>query len=159
MVGGSADLPAGCSELTVAAALRSSCDRAAATDAAIRSTALDQLSDPSGWADGHDPLWVLLHLINETARPAGHADATRELLDGHTGEQREVLMRGTWAAQRQLPCCSQIAIVWATVACACASARSVGLSWSEASAAFFSAALARSRWWTKSFDVYEVGMT
>lgn len=30
--------------------------------------------------------WVLLHVINETARHAGHADATRELLDGTTGE-------------------------------------------------------------------------
>jgi hypothetical protein len=29
---------------------------------------------------------VLLHLINETARHAGHADAVRELLDGTTGE-------------------------------------------------------------------------
>lgn len=29
--------------------------------------------------------WVLLHLIEETARHAGHADATRELLDGTTG--------------------------------------------------------------------------
>jgi hypothetical protein len=29
---------------------------------------------------------VLLHLINETARHAGHADATREMLDGTTGE-------------------------------------------------------------------------
>jgi hypothetical protein len=30
--------------------------------------------------------WVLIHLINETARHAGHADAVRELLDGATGE-------------------------------------------------------------------------
>ncbi|GGL09174.1 mycothiol transferase [Mangrovihabitans endophyticus] len=30
--------------------------------------------------------FVLIHLINETARHAGHADAVRELLDGTTGE-------------------------------------------------------------------------
>jgi hypothetical protein len=30
--------------------------------------------------------WVLLHLINETARHAGHADSVRELLDGAVGE-------------------------------------------------------------------------
>jgi hypothetical protein len=30
--------------------------------------------------------WVLLHLINETTRHAGDADATRELFDGTTGE-------------------------------------------------------------------------
>jgi Protein of unknown function (DUF664) len=29
---------------------------------------------------------VLIHLINETARHAGHADAVRELLDGTVGE-------------------------------------------------------------------------
>ena len=29
--------------------------------------------------------WVVLHLIEETARHAGHMDITRELLDGSTG--------------------------------------------------------------------------
>lgn len=29
--------------------------------------------------------WMLLHMIEETARHAGHADAIRELLDGRTG--------------------------------------------------------------------------
>jgi uncharacterized damage-inducible protein DinB len=29
--------------------------------------------------------WVLLHLIEETARHAGHADILRELIDGETG--------------------------------------------------------------------------
>jgi len=35
---------------------------------------------------GTDLRWVVLHLINETARHAGHADAVRELRDGTTGE-------------------------------------------------------------------------
>lgn len=30
--------------------------------------------------------WVLMHMIEETARHAGHADAVRELIDGATGE-------------------------------------------------------------------------
>lgn len=30
-----------------------------------------------------DLRWVLLHLIDETSHHAGHADATREMLDGH----------------------------------------------------------------------------
>jgi hypothetical protein len=47
---------------------------------------LTQQSDPGNWAEGHDLRWVVLHLINETARHAGHADATRELLDGKSGE-------------------------------------------------------------------------
>ena len=61
-------------------------ERAAATDEAVRSMPLTQESVPSGWGQGKDLRWVLIHLINETARHAGHADATRELLDGTTGE-------------------------------------------------------------------------
>jgi hypothetical protein len=29
--------------------------------------------------------WILAHLLQETARHAGHADILRELIDGHTG--------------------------------------------------------------------------
>jgi hypothetical protein len=29
--------------------------------------------------------WVLMHLLEETARHAGHADIIRELIDGGTG--------------------------------------------------------------------------
>jgi hypothetical protein len=37
-------------------------------------------------ADGPTSLrWVLLHLLEETARHAGHADILRELIDGSTG--------------------------------------------------------------------------
>jgi uncharacterized damage-inducible protein DinB len=70
-------------ELTLPAALAAYRERAAATDATVMATPLDRpcLSEPEA-----DLRWVLLHLINETARHAGHADATRELLDGTTGE-------------------------------------------------------------------------
>jgi uncharacterized damage-inducible protein DinB len=71
-------------ELTLSAAVALYRDRAAATDAAVRS--MSALSEPCGWGEGVDLRWVLLHLVNETARHAGHADATRELLDGTTGE-------------------------------------------------------------------------
>jgi uncharacterized damage-inducible protein DinB len=30
--------------------------------------------------------WILIHMIEETARHAGHADILRELIDGATGE-------------------------------------------------------------------------
>jgi hypothetical protein len=30
--------------------------------------------------------WILVHMIDETARHAGHADIVRELVDGRTGE-------------------------------------------------------------------------
>jgi uncharacterized damage-inducible protein DinB len=71
-------------ELTVDAALLAYRDQAIATDAMVRST--PSLAEPCHWGDDTDLRWVLLHLINETARHAGHADATRELLDGTTGE-------------------------------------------------------------------------
>jgi uncharacterized damage-inducible protein DinB len=71
-------------ELTMEAALVAYRERAAATDAAVRS--MPSLAEPCKWGDDTDLRWVLLHLINETARHAGHADATRELLDGTTGE-------------------------------------------------------------------------
>jgi Protein of unknown function (DUF664) len=57
--------------------------RLPATDAAVMAMALDQ---PCQSEHGANLRWDLLHLVNETARHAGHADATRELLDGTTGE-------------------------------------------------------------------------
>ena len=71
-------------ELTVVAAVAAYRARAAATNAAVR--AIRSLAEPCQREEGTDLRWVLLHLINETARHAGHADATRELLDGTTGE-------------------------------------------------------------------------
>jgi uncharacterized damage-inducible protein DinB len=71
-------------ELTVRAALSAYRARAVATEAAVR--AIPTLTAPCRRAPNTDLRWVLLHLINETARHAGHADATRELLDGTTGE-------------------------------------------------------------------------
>ena len=46
------------------------------------------LEDPCVNAPNFPPLdlrWVLAHLLEETARHAGHADILRELLDGETG--------------------------------------------------------------------------
>jgi len=38
-------------------------------------------------SDGSHPTlrWILAHLLEETARHAGHADILRELIDGATG--------------------------------------------------------------------------
>jgi hypothetical protein len=33
--------------------------------------------------------WVLIHMIEETARHAGHLDIVRELIDGATGDHPE----------------------------------------------------------------------
>jgi uncharacterized damage-inducible protein DinB len=70
-------------ELTVESAVGAYQARAGATDAYVRSRPLTQATRTG---DGTDLRWVVLHLINETARHAGHADATRELIDGVTGE-------------------------------------------------------------------------
>lgn len=70
-------------ELTPSSAEAAYRERANATDRMVRSLPLDQ---PCEIEEGADLRWVLVHLINETARHAGHADATRELLDGTTGE-------------------------------------------------------------------------
>ena len=72
------------SELSIEAAVAAYRARATATDLAVR--AMRSLAEPCQREAGADLRWVLLHLINETARHAGHADATRELLDGTTGE-------------------------------------------------------------------------
>ena len=51
-----------------------------------RERAASSLTAPCRLEENTDLRWVLLHLINETARHCGHADATRELLDGTTGK-------------------------------------------------------------------------
>ncbi len=70
-------------DLTVDAATSAYRARAEATDSYVRSASL---AEPRLRESGTDLRWVLLHLLNETARHAGHADATRELLDGSRGE-------------------------------------------------------------------------
>ena len=70
-------------EPTIAEAIAAYRDRATAMDRFVRAA---QLETPCRAGDGRDLRWVLLHLINETARHAGHADATRELFDGQVGE-------------------------------------------------------------------------
>jgi uncharacterized damage-inducible protein DinB len=49
---------------------------------------LDQLSVGTSRRTGRqwDLRWVLLHMIEETARHAGHADLLREAIDGTVGE-------------------------------------------------------------------------
>ena len=61
------------------------CDRSREVVAGARS--LDQLSvHARGNGEHFDLRWMLLHLIEETARHAGHADLLREAIDGTTGE-------------------------------------------------------------------------
>ncbi len=70
-------------ELTVAEVVRAYRERADKTNRVVRDLAL---AEPNARREGTTLRWTLLHLINETARHAGHADAVRELIDGSTGE-------------------------------------------------------------------------
>lgn len=60
--------------------------RAHVADAVARGGLEEPLS--IAWGDGSTPSvrWLLVHLIEEYARHAGHADLLREALDGLTGE-------------------------------------------------------------------------
>ncbi len=70
-------------ELTVSEVTRVYEERAAKTNEVVRGLPLDA---PNAREERATLRWTLLHLINETARHAGHADAVRELIDGATGE-------------------------------------------------------------------------
>jgi uncharacterized damage-inducible protein DinB len=64
---------------------RQACERS--RQVAAEATGLDQLSVRSIRNGQHFTLrWVLLHLIEETARHAGHADLLREAIDGTVGD-------------------------------------------------------------------------
>jgi hypothetical protein len=55
-------------------------------DEVVADTAsLDELCRNMGDDDPVNLRWVLMHLLEETARHAGHADVLRELIDGQTG--------------------------------------------------------------------------
>jgi hypothetical protein len=64
---------------------RETCARS--REVVARAEGLDQLSARTGRDGEHwDLRWVLIHLIEETARHAGHADLLREAIDGSVGE-------------------------------------------------------------------------
>jgi uncharacterized damage-inducible protein DinB len=61
------------------------CDRS--REIVARAESLDQLSAVERKGSGlFDLRWALLHLIEETARHAGHADLLREAIDGTVGD-------------------------------------------------------------------------
>jgi Protein of unknown function (DUF664) len=50
-------------------------------------SSLDDLSATSRELGGHVSLrWIMVHMLEETARHAGHLDVMREKLDGRTGD-------------------------------------------------------------------------
>ncbi len=71
-----AELPAG---VTIESARLAYREVSEESNAILRSTALD---DSCIGMDGLNVRWVALHVLEELARHAGHADITRELIDG-----------------------------------------------------------------------------
>jgi hypothetical protein len=70
---------------SVIAGYRAACEQARAIAAAAPS--LDTLSAVADKYRGHVTLrWILVHMIEETARHAGHLDLMREQIDGRTGD-------------------------------------------------------------------------
>jgi uncharacterized damage-inducible protein DinB len=59
----------------------------AASDKMIEELDLDQ-TGTAWFGDAVSLRWVLIHMVEETARHAGHADIVRELIDGTTGDHR-----------------------------------------------------------------------
>ena len=53
--------------------------------AAFAGAGLDELCRRPDPGEPVSLRWVLMHLLEETARHAGHADILRELIDGSTG--------------------------------------------------------------------------
>lgn len=60
------------------------------SDARVASLALDATGRVAWWQDAEVPLFnILVHLLAETSRHAGHADILREELDGSVGTDAE----------------------------------------------------------------------
>jgi Protein of unknown function (DUF664) len=59
-----------------------------AADRVIAEVGLDD-TGTAWFGDAVSMRWVLIHMIEETARHAGHADIVRELIDGTTGYKPE----------------------------------------------------------------------
>lgn len=60
-----------------------------AADSVIEETGLEDTG--TAWHGATVSMrWVLIHMLEETARHAGHVDIMRELLDGMTGDHRRV---------------------------------------------------------------------
>ncbi|NND73794.1 MAG: DUF664 domain-containing protein, partial [Ilumatobacter sp.] len=59
-------------------------------DATIEVLALDDTGNVPWWPDDINPVtlhWIVVHMIAETNRHAGHADILREQIDGEVGHR------------------------------------------------------------------------
>jgi hypothetical protein len=71
--------------VSLRAALEAYRDTWPRVDAVIAASSLDTMCRPFDDTAPVNLRWVVLHLLEGTARHAGHADILRELIDGETG--------------------------------------------------------------------------
>jgi hypothetical protein len=77
------------------------------SDATVAALTLDATGRVAWWQDAEVPLFnILVHLLAETSRHAGHADILREALDGAVGTDAEDMAEerrdpAFWAARRE----------------------------------------------------------
>ena len=76
---------AGDHETTIDGAIRRYRAVCGESDGVIARSSFDELCRAPDVAPAPDLRWVVSHLLEETARHAGHADILRELIDGSTG--------------------------------------------------------------------------
>ncbi|MEV4559382.1 DinB family protein [Kitasatospora sp. NPDC049285] len=81
----SMDLAAGDTEESVVAAYREAARRSDAIIAAAASVTAPAARATGPTTQPRSLRWILVHMIEETARHAGHADILRERIDGATG--------------------------------------------------------------------------
>ncbi|WP_375424618.1 DinB family protein [uncultured Friedmanniella sp.] len=80
---------------------------AAHTAATVAALDLDSPGEVPWWSPGQRQVTlqrILVHMLSETARHAGHADILRELIDGAAGDDRGNLVEQSdddWAAYRR----------------------------------------------------------
>lgn len=72
-------------DLSIAAAIDAYRTTWTDVEAVVASASLDDLCRRPGDLGDASLRWVLMHLLEETARHAGHADIIRELIDGSVG--------------------------------------------------------------------------
>jgi hypothetical protein len=72
-------------DLSIAAAIDSYRTAWVEVEAVVSAANLDDLCRRPGDLGDANLRWVLMHLLEETARHAGHADIIRELIDGSVG--------------------------------------------------------------------------
>ncbi len=70
---------------TLEAAVREYRSAWALVDVIVANASLDDVCRNVGNSSNVNLRWILAHMLEETARHAGHADILRELIDGETG--------------------------------------------------------------------------